>query len=188
MERMAVIAIGGNSLIREGQRGSIAEQFENARATAGSIGALVAEGWRIVVTHGNGPQVGFILLRSELVDEGAHVPRLSLDMCVADSQGGLGYIIGNSLASELGRRGQPDRVTCLLTQTVVDADDPAWARPSKPIGPFFSAERRGATRHGTTGSWSRTPAAGTGGSWPHRAPAASSRPGRSARCSMLASW
>jgi carbamate kinase len=172
MERMAVIAIGGNSLIREGQRGSIAEQFENARATAGSIGALVAEGWRIVVTHGNGPQVGFILLRSELVDEGAHVPRLSLDMCVADSQGGLGYIIGNSLASELGRRGQPDRVTCLLTQTVVDADDPAWARPSKPIGPFFSAEE--ARGHQARDHWVMVEDAGRG----YRRVVASPRPRR----------
>ncbi|HEY7648118.1 MAG TPA: carbamate kinase [Methylomirabilota bacterium] len=140
MERSAVIAVGGNSLIREGQRGTIAEQFENARATARQAGALVAAGWRVVVTHGNGPQVGFILLRSELMDDEAPVPRLSLDMCVADSQGGLGYIIGNSLLSELGRRGLPNRVTCLLTQTVVDADDPAFQRPSKPIGPFFSAE------------------------------------------------
>lgn len=135
-----MIAIGGNSLIREGQRGTIAEQFENARATARQAGALVAAGWRVVVTHGNGPQVGFILLRSELMDDEAPVPRLSLDMCVADSQGGLGYIIGNSLLSELGRRGLPNRVTCLLTQTVVDASDPAFRRPSKPIGPFFTAD------------------------------------------------
>jgi carbamate kinase len=140
MERSAVIAIGGNSLIREGQRGTIAEQFENARATARQAGALVAAGWRVVVTHGNGPQVGFILLRSELMTDEAPVPRLSLDMCVADSQGGLGYIIGNSLLSELGRRGLPNRVTCLLTQTVVDASDPAFQRPSKPIGPFFTAD------------------------------------------------
>jgi carbamate kinase len=140
MDRSAVIAIGGNSLIREGQRGTIAEQFENARATARQAGALVAAGWRVVVTHGNGPQVGFILLRSELMTDEAPVPRLSLDMCVADSQGGLGYIIGNSLLSELGRRGLPNRVTCLLTQTVVDASDPAFQRPSKPIGPFFTAD------------------------------------------------
>src|SRR5919109_4175265 len=95
VDRSVVIAVGGNALILEGQRGTIAEQFENARATARQIAALVADGWRVVVTHGNGPQVGFILLRSELVSEDAPVPRLSLDMAVADSVGGVGYIIAN---------------------------------------------------------------------------------------------
>src|SRR5262249_8125781 len=128
-DRAALIAIGGNSLIREGQRGTIAEQFENSRATARQVGALVSSGWRAVITPGNGPQVGFILLRSELVTDDETIPRLSLDMAVADSQGGLGYIVGNSLLSELGRLGHADRVTCLLTQTVVAADDPAFGKP-----------------------------------------------------------
>ena len=126
MERAAVVAVGGNALILDGQRGTIAEQFENARAAARPIGGLVADGWRIVLTHGNGPQVGFILLRSELVGDSAPIPQLSLDMAVADSQGGLGYIIGSSLVSELGRRGLPDRVACVLTQTVVDSEDTAF--------------------------------------------------------------
>jgi carbamate kinase len=134
-----LIAIGGNSLIRDGQRGTIAEQFENSRATARQIGALVSAGWRVVVTHGNGPQVGFILLRSELTGDDPTIPRLTLDMAVADSQGGLGYIVGNSLLSELGRIGHRDRVACVLTQTVVDAGDPAFAKPAKPIGAFFPA-------------------------------------------------
>ena len=119
MAKTVLIAIGGNSLIREGQRGTIAEQFENSRATARQIGVLVSAGWRVLVTHGNGPQVGFILQRSELVTSEAKIPRLSLDMAVADSQGGLGYIVGSSLVSELGRIGHRDRVACLLTQTVV---------------------------------------------------------------------
>jgi carbamate kinase len=149
--RAVLIAIGGNSLIRDGQRGTIAEQFENSRTTARQIGALVAAGWQVVVTHGNGPQVGFILLRSELVGDDPTIPRLSLDMAVADSQGGLGYIVGNSLVSELGRIGHRDRVACLLTQTVVDAEDPAFARPAKPIGAFFSAEE--AQLHRTRDRW-----------------------------------
>jgi carbamate kinase len=160
MPRTVMVAIGGNSLILEGQRGTIAEQFENARATARRIGALVEAGWRVVVTHGNGPQVGFILLRSELASDDHQVPRLSLDMCVADSQGGLGYIIGNSLLSELGRRGHANRVTCLLTQTVVDADDPAFRDPRKPIGPFFSAEE--ARRHQARDRWAMVEDAGRG--------------------------
>ena len=133
-----LIAIGGNALIRAGQRGTIAEQSENSRAIARQVAELVGLGWRIVVTHGNGPQVGFILLRSELATDDVTIPRLSLDMAVADSQGGLGYIVGSALGSELGRLGHRDRVACVLTQTVVDADDPAFAAPAKPIGAFFS--------------------------------------------------
>jgi carbamate kinase len=132
-----VIAIGGNALIGEGQQGTIAEQFANARAAATHIAQLVADGWRVVVTHGNGPQVGFILLRSELLENLPFIPRLSLDMCVADSEGGIGYIVDNSLLNELARLGLRDRVVCVLTQTVVDADDAAFGSPTKPIGPPF---------------------------------------------------
>lgn len=141
MDRTMVIAVGGNALILDGQRGTIAEQFENARATVRGIAALVAGGWKVVVTHGNGPQVGFILLRSELAGDSAPVPRLSLDMCVADSQGGIGYILGSTLGSELSRLGLRDRVACLLTHTVVSRDDPAFKKPSKPIGPSYSADQ-----------------------------------------------
>lgn len=140
-DRRAVIAIGGNALIRDGQRGTIQEQFENARATVRHIAALVADGWKIVVTHGNGPQVGFILLRSELAGNTPLVPQLSLDMCVADSQGGIGYILASSLDSELGRLGFLDRVACILTHTVVAPHDPAFQNPSKPIGPWYAAEQ-----------------------------------------------
>jgi carbamate kinase len=136
--KMAVIAVGGNALILDGQKGTIAEQFENARATVRHVAALVADGWRVVLTHGNGPQVGFILLRSEIAPDKEFTPRLSLDMCVADSEGGIGYIIGNSLVSELGRRGLADKVACVLTQTVVDPKDPAFEKPSKPIGSGYS--------------------------------------------------
>lgn len=169
--KAVLIAIGGNSLIRDGQRGTIAEQFENSRATARQIGALVSAGWRVVVTHGNGPQVGFILLRSELTDDPS-IPRLSLDMAVADSQGGLGYIVGNSLLSELGRLGHRDRVACLLTQTVVDADDPAFARPAKPIGAFFAVEE--ARAHETRDRWVMIEDSGRG----YRRVVASPRPRR----------
>jgi carbamate kinase len=111
------------------------------------IAGMIAAGWDVVVTHGNGPQVGFILLRSELMADDSPVPRLSLDMAVADSVGGLGYIIGNSLLNELGRVGLADRVACVLTQTVVDADDPAFQRPTKPIGPAYSEAEAEHLRH-----------------------------------------
>ena len=141
MDRRAVIAIGGNALILDGQQGTIAEQYENARETAQHIAALVATGWGVVVTHGNGPQVGFILLRSELVPDDAPVPRLSLEMSVADSQGGIGHILGQALLNELGARGLPDRVVCVLTHVVVDETDPAFREPTKPIGPFYTREQ-----------------------------------------------
>ncbi|MBI2762591.1 MAG: carbamate kinase [Chloroflexi bacterium] len=140
MEHRAVVAIGGNALILDGQRGTIAEQRENASETARHIADLVAGGWGVVVTHGNGPQVGFILLRSELVPDDAPVPRLSLEMSVADSQGGIGHILGEALLNELAQRGFPDRVACVLTHVVVDESDPAFARPTKPIGPFYTKD------------------------------------------------
>jgi carbamate kinase len=152
MDQRAVVAIGGNALILDGQRGTIAEQRENATETARHIADLVADGWGIVVTHGNGPQVGFILLRSELVPADAPIPRLGLEMSVADSQGGIGHILGEALLNELAERGHPDRVACVLTHVVVDAADPAFGRPTKPIGPFYSkddAESR-AARDGWT--------------------------------------
>lgn len=147
-----LIAVGGNALITEGQRGTIDEQAENARRMARQISALVAAGRRVVVTHGNGPQVGFILLRSELMAQHTSVPSLSLEMCVADSQGGIGHLLSIALSNELAVRGLPDRVAYLLTHTVVDPDDPAFELPSKPIGPQYSKDEADARRreHGWT--------------------------------------
>ena len=137
----AVVAIGGNALILDGQPGSIAEQNGNAQEMARHIAALVERGWGIVLTHGNGPQVGFILLRSELVGDSAPVPQLSLEMSSADSQGGIGHILSMALLNELAARGHQDRVAYILTHTVVDRADPAFANPTKPIGPFYTAEQ-----------------------------------------------
>jgi carbamate kinase len=172
MERTAVIAVGGNALIADGQRGTIAEQFGNARETAKHVAKLVKDGWRVVLTHGNGPQVGFILLRSELVSEDAPVPRLTLDMAVADSVGGVGYIISNSLVNELGKLGLADRVVCVMTQTVVDPNDPAFQRPTKPIGPAYAADE--AERLHAEEGWTLVEDAGRG----YRRVVASPRPQR----------
>ncbi|MPZ95118.1 MAG: carbamate kinase [Propionibacteriales bacterium] len=138
MNRTAVVAIGGNALLQGGASATIAEQFDAARSLASSLVEMIEAGWRIVVTHGNGPQVGFIKRRSDLVAELApELPHLDLDMCVADSQGSLGYILASSLGSRLRERGVPDRVAALLTHTVVDAADPAFHQPTKPIGGFY---------------------------------------------------
>ncbi|KRT63695.1 MAG: carbamate kinase, carbamate kinase [Chloroflexi bacterium CSP1-4] len=170
MERRAVIAIGGNALILDGQKGTIAEQYQNARETSRHIASLVKEGWSVVLTHGNGPQVGFILLRSELVGDTAPVPALSLEMCVADSQGGIGHILGQALLNELAARGEPDRVACILTHTVVAASDPAFGDPTKPIGPYYTEAE--ANRKRERQGWSIVEDAGRG----YRRVVASPRP------------
>jgi carbamate kinase len=160
MNRAALVAVGGNALIADHQKGTIAEQFANATEVARQVAALAQDGWRIVVTHGNGPQVGFILRRSELVNGQPFIPSLTLDMAVADSEGGVGYIIDNTLLNELGRRGVRDHVACLLTQTVVEADDPAFSHPTKPIGSACTAEE--AERHRRVDGWQMVEETGRG--------------------------
>ncbi|MGA9990467.1 MAG: carbamate kinase [Terriglobales bacterium] len=131
-----LLAVGGNSLIRAGQKGTIAEQLANARRTAAEVAKLVGDGYRVVLTHGNGPQVGAALLRSE---RGAsQVPGQPLDVCDASTQGEIGYVLQQSLDTELRLAGLHIPVVTVLTQVVVSLDDLAMSRPSKPIGPFYS--------------------------------------------------
>jgi carbamate kinase len=131
-----LIAIGGNSLIRAGERGTVAEEQANARKTARAIVSLIRLGYRLVITHGNGPQVGAQLLRSERC--GDHVPAQTLAVCGAASQGEIGYILTQALEEELSRAGLQVPVASIITQTLVAADDPAMTHPTKPIGPFYS--------------------------------------------------
>lgn len=133
-----LIAVGGNSLIRAGETGTIAEQWTNARRTAAAIVDLIRAGYRVVVTHGNGPQVGAQLLRSERASD--QVPGQTLDVCGAASQGEIGYLLSQSLGDELAAAKLDVPVVSIVTQTVVRADDPAMQRPTKPIGPFYSRE------------------------------------------------
>jgi carbamate kinase len=134
--RSAVIAIGGNSLIRAGEKGSIPEQIANARGISKAIVALMKTGMHLVVTHGNGPQVGAQLLRSERA--AGQVYEQGLDVCVAATQGEIGYILQQSLQLELLLAGIHQPVTTVLTQVVVRADDPGFQKPTKPVGPFYS--------------------------------------------------
>ncbi len=131
-----LIAVGGNSLIRAGEKGTVAEQMANARRTAAAIVGLVRVGYRIVITHGNGPQVGAQLLRSERASD--QVPGQTLDVCGAASQGEIGYLLAQALRRELTAATLPVPVVGIVTQTVVSADDPAMQNPTKPIGPFYS--------------------------------------------------
>ena len=138
MARTALIAVGGNSLIRAGEKGAIPEQLGNARRTAAAVVRLLAGGWRVVVTHGNGPQVGAALLRSERA--AGQVYGHPLDVCDATTQGEIGYLLQQSLHNELAAAGIDRPVATVLTQVVVAADDPAMQKPTKPIGPFYSRE------------------------------------------------
>jgi carbamate kinase len=134
-----LLAIGGNSLIRAGEKGTMAEQLANARRTAREIAGLVAGGYRVVLTHGNGPQVGAALLRSEA--GASQVPGLPLDVCDAATQGEIGYILEQALEGELLAAGLHVPVASVLTQSVVSLDDPAMQRADKPVGPFYSREQ-----------------------------------------------
>jgi carbamate kinase len=132
----ALIAVGGNSLIRAGEKGTIAEQLANTRRTAEAIVGLVRLGYRLVVTHGNGPQVGAQLLRSERASDVVYSQ--TLDVCGAASQGEIGYLLAQSLRNELAAAGVDLAVASLVTQVLVSADDPAMQNPTKPIGPFYA--------------------------------------------------
>jgi carbamate kinase len=131
-----LLAIGGNSLIRAGEKGTIVEQLANARRTAAAVVGLIRDGYHLVITHGNGPQVGAQLLRSERASD--QVPGQTLDVCGAASQGEIGYLLSQSLQDELVTAGLHVPVVSIVTQTVVSADDPAMSHPTKPIGPFYS--------------------------------------------------
>jgi len=142
----AVVAIGGNSLARPGERGTPAEQRANLEASCEGIAAVLAAGYRVAVTHGNGPQVGDALLRSELA--APQVPALSLDACVAETQATIGYLLQQTLQETLQRRGLRRPIVTIITQVLVSRRDPAWHHPTKPVGPFYTreeAERRRAT-------------------------------------------
>jgi carbamate kinase len=134
--KTAVVAIGGNSLIRDNTKREMKYQWDAVRETCGHIACMIKEGWRVVITHGNGPQVGFILRRAELAAHEVHT--MSLDIIGADTQGSIGYMIQQALRNSLRVMGLSINVISLVTQTLVDKNDPAFAHPTKPIGGFLT--------------------------------------------------
>jgi len=139
-KRTAVVAIGGNSLIRDEKNPTVEHQYESARETCMHIADMIEQGWEVSITHGNGPQVGFILRRSEIAAKVAGMHEVPLDVCGADSQGALGYALQQNLQNILYQRGIRKNVATIITQTLVDKDDPAFRNPTKPIGSFMSKE------------------------------------------------
>ena len=135
---LIVIALGGNALLQRGQKGTFEEQFENVKSTSVRVADLIQRGYKIVLTHGNGPQVGATLLRHEAAKN--IVPPFPLDACGAETQGFIGYMMQQALRNELKLRGVDKFVVSVITRMIVDRHDPAFQNPTKPIGPFYTKE------------------------------------------------
>ena len=138
MPKLVLVAVGGNALIRAGQKGTAQEQFQNAAETANVAVKLIKAGYRLVLTHGNGPQVGAQLVRSELA--AAYAYRMPIDCCVAATQGEIGYVLQYAMWQAMQAEGLNTPVVSLVTQVLVDPDDPAFRVPTKPVGPFYTRD------------------------------------------------
>ena len=143
--KLAVVAIGGNSLIQDSKKVTVESQVQALQETARHLVNMIEAGWELAIGHGNGPQVGFILRRSEIAAKVEGMHEVPLDVCGADTQGAIGYELQQALQNELHRRGIKKKACTVVTQVLVDHDDPAFQKPSKPIGSFMDeteAKRR----------------------------------------------
>lgn len=138
MKKRAVIALGGNALIKKGQKGTIYEQFANTRESCRSIVQMVKDGWDVVITHGNGPQVGALVLQNQAAKD--VTPEMPLGICVAESEGLIGYMVQQCLSNALKREHIDKSVIALITQVIVDPNDPSLSNPTKPIGPYYTED------------------------------------------------
>src|SRR5688572_937095 len=160
MPKLAVIAIGGNSLIMDEKHKTVEDQYQAAKETTYHIADMIEQGWDVAIGHGNGPQVGFILRRSEIAARVEGMHEVPLDVCGADSQGAIGYALQQNLQNELYQRKIKKKVATIITQVLVDKDDPAFQKPSKPIGGFMDAGE--AKRRQEQQGWSVVEDAGRG--------------------------
>jgi len=142
--KIAVVAVGGNALIKDATKTGLQDQFDSVRVTVPHIVDLVQDGWAVAVTHGNGPQVGLLLRKSEL--SAGEVPPAPLDYIGSNTQGSIGYMFETALYNEFRRRGMDKRAVALVTETIVDRNDPAFKNPSKPIGSFMNEATAAAHR------------------------------------------
>lgn len=160
MTKLAVIAVGGNSLIIDDKNVTVESQYQAAKQTCVHIADMIEQGWDVAIGHGNGPQVGYILRRSEIAAKTAGMHEVPLDVCGADSQGAIGYAIQQNLQNILYQRGIKKKVVTVITQTLVDKNDPAFSKPAKPIGSFMEKEE--AERRQQEQGWSVVEDAGRG--------------------------
>ena len=156
--RLTVLAIGGNSLIKDKNHIALSSQYEAVQETSEYIADLIGEGLDMVITHGNGPQVGFIYRRGEIARH--ELPLIPLDICGADTQGAIGYMIQKALLNEFRKKGIAKKVTVVVTQTIVDRDDPSFTHPTKPIGSFMPEAE--ALAHKKESGWQVVEDAGRG--------------------------
>ncbi len=141
MSKLAVLALGGNALLRGDQVGTIEEQEQNTTDTLENLVYLIKEDYNIVITHGNGPQVGNVLMRNDAGEQMYNIAQMPVDICVADTQGGIGYMIERMFRNVLLKHGIEKNVICIVTQVVVDKDDPAFGDPQKRIGKIYTEEQ-----------------------------------------------
>jgi carbamate kinase len=159
-QKLAVVAIGGNSLISDKKHQTVDDQYQAAKETTFHIADMIEQGWDVAIGHGNGPQVGFILRRSEIAAKVEGMHEVPLDVCGADSQGAIGYALQQNLQNELYQRGIKKKVVTVITQVLVDKDDPAFKNPTKPIGGFMDEPE--ATRRKKEQDWTVVEDAGRG--------------------------
>ncbi len=155
---LAIVALGGNALIRQGERGTVGEQLAHIQEATQHLPSLLGQGYRLLLTHGNGPVVGHLLLQNEAARE--IVPPMPLDVCDADSEGSIGYLTQQTLVNQLRGSDGARPVASIVTQVLVDPEDPAFAAPSKPVGVFYSREQ--AAVLGQTKGWVLREDAGRG--------------------------
>ena len=141
MEKLAVVAFGGNAILRGDEEGTIEQQERNATETLENLIYLIKEGYELVITHGNGPQVGNILMRNDAGEQMYNIPAMPLDICVADSQGGIGYMIERMMRNVLNKHGIKKNVITMVTLVEVNENDPAFKNPSKRIGKIYNKEQ-----------------------------------------------
>jgi len=140
-KKLAVVALGGNAILRGDQIGTIDEQEGNTTETLENLIFLIREGYDLVITHGNGPQVGNILMRNDAGEQIYNIAQMPVDICVADTQGGIGYMIERMFRNVLNKHGVNKNVICLVTQVIVDLNDPAFTDPQKRVGKIYSKEQ-----------------------------------------------
>ena len=141
MEKLAVVAFGGNALLKSGQRGTYQEQIENVTRTCHSLSHLLKQNYRLVIGHGNGPQVGNVLLQHEAGRKQFHLEAMPMDFCVAETQGSIGYLIEQCFRNILAAERIHREVVTLITEVVVDKNDPMFQNPTKPVGPYYTKEQ-----------------------------------------------
>ncbi len=138
MATRVVVALGGNAILKQGQKGTVQEQMESVKSTCKQIAKMVKAGYEIAITHGNGPQIGAILIQNELAS--SKIPPMPMDICGAQTQGMIGYMISQSLRNEFVNNGERKEIVCVVTQVEVDPNDKAFLNPTKPVGSFYTEE------------------------------------------------